>query len=312
MNALAELPVEATEAVDLQQVPIPDDYHCSCEFCQLFYGVLMRSDGSYYRKTDRRKYYRDEESDMATSHIAKTPLHVARWAIQEFTEPGDWVFDPTMGAGTTGVEALVQGRKAVGIEIEFAAQLTMPNMEKHGRSRQDFFLFSGDARQMDKMIPQTKLGEQPFQLIVNNPPYSGDEHAAPIKNKHGEKIGRYVKKYDRDIGGNLAFLKEGPEYYEVMGLLYAQAWQYLKVGGHLVIAVKDMMRSREHYLLHKYLAETVQSHIPTAVFQGVALLPHWPRTLAISAYEKRYGIKAALYQTIMVFKKAFSTTDTDL
>ena len=59
-------------------------------------------------------YYCKEEKE----HIAKTPLHIARWAIQNYTNEDDWVLDPTMGAGTTAVEAIILKRNSVGIEIE--------------------------------------------------------------------------------------------------------------------------------------------------------------------------------------------------
>lgn len=294
------LPKVAFEVVELHKTEPPADYHCSCQFCQVFRGVLIRKDGSYYSKLDRRQYYRDEESNMRTSHIAKTPLHLARWAVQTFTREGDWVFDPTMGAGTTGVEALTHGRKAAGIEIEYGRQLTLPNLQAHGTEGVDFHLWEDDARNMDKYLADTGLR---FSLIVNNPPYSGDEHAAPIKDKDGNKVGRYIKKYDRMITGNLAFMKEGADYYRTIGSIYAKAWRYLLPGGRLVIGVKDMMRNRQHYLLHKFLGEAVLASIPDAEFKGVVLLPHWPRTLGMSAYEKRYGVKAAMYQSILIFRK---------
>lgn len=40
-----------------------------------------------------------------------------RAAIQTFTRPGDWVFDPFAGGGTTLVEAMALGRNALGIDI---------------------------------------------------------------------------------------------------------------------------------------------------------------------------------------------------
>lgn len=40
-----------------------------------------------------------------------------RGAIEEFTEPGDWVFDPFAGGGTTLVEAMASGRNSLGIDI---------------------------------------------------------------------------------------------------------------------------------------------------------------------------------------------------
>lgn len=40
-----------------------------------------------------------------------------RTAIEEFTQPGDWVCDPFAGGGTTLVEAMALGRNAIGIDI---------------------------------------------------------------------------------------------------------------------------------------------------------------------------------------------------
>jgi hypothetical protein len=44
-----------------------------------------------------------------------------RAAIRAFTEPGDVVLDPFMGSGTTLVEALTQGRRAVGSDVNSLA-----------------------------------------------------------------------------------------------------------------------------------------------------------------------------------------------
>jgi DNA modification methylase len=295
---MKNLPPEAVEIVNLVKGNPPEDYHCHCPFCQKYRGLLVRPDGSFYSKTVRRKYYTAEESNMESSHVAKTPVHLARWAIQQFTKPGDWVLDPTIGAGTTGVEALTHGRKAAGVELEFG-RMARNNLKAYGTEGQDFKLFDGDARELTKFLN----GGPQFSLIVNNPPYSGDEHGAPIKNKDGVKTGRYQKNYDRMLTNNIAFLKEGDGYYRTIGSVYAQAWNFLKPGGRFVIGVKDMMRQRKHYPLHQFLGEAFLAAVPSAEFVGTVILPHWPRTLGISAYEKRYGIKPALYQTILVFRK---------
>ena len=49
----------------------------------------------------------------------------ARFILDEFSEPGDWVMDPFMGGGTTIVESLASGRRAIGSDInELARFLT--------------------------------------------------------------------------------------------------------------------------------------------------------------------------------------------
>jgi hypothetical protein len=45
----------------------------------------------------------------------------ARSAIQEFSKPGDLIFDPFMGSGTTLVEAMVAGRHSIGSDISSLA-----------------------------------------------------------------------------------------------------------------------------------------------------------------------------------------------
>lgn len=46
----------------------------------------------------------------------------ARATIELFSEPGDWVFDPFCGGGTTLVEALATGRNSVGMDISTLAK----------------------------------------------------------------------------------------------------------------------------------------------------------------------------------------------
>ena len=41
--------------------------------------------------------------------------------VKRFTKPGDTVLDPFCGGGTTGVAALKNGRKFIGVDIDEAA-----------------------------------------------------------------------------------------------------------------------------------------------------------------------------------------------
>jgi DNA modification methylase len=51
-------------------------------------------------------------------HPTKKPVELMRWLIRTYTNPGDVVLDNTMGEGTTGVAALLEKRKFLGIELE--------------------------------------------------------------------------------------------------------------------------------------------------------------------------------------------------
>lgn len=57
------------------------------------------------------------QSRDENEHPAKMPLSMAADHIRTWTQPGDIVFDPFMGSGTTGVASLDFGRRFVGLEI---------------------------------------------------------------------------------------------------------------------------------------------------------------------------------------------------
>lgn len=275
-----------TEHVNLDtKCGVPSDYHCSCEYCTKLLGVLQREDGTFYSRIDRRKYY----SPLDVDHIAKTPLHIARWAVQAFTEEGDWVFDPTIGSGTTAVEALNHGRNAAGIEIEYA-DVIRANIAKNNPRDCRYWIEHGDARNAPEILE--KIGQR-YKLIVNNPPYSGDQQALVGEGNEAMYDLRYA---------NLAFEGENENYWTSMRDIYAACADHLIPGGRFVVGIKDMMRQKKPYLLHKMFAD-MMSEIPGLVFEGVALLKHHPTTLFMNTYEKRYGVPCPMYQTIVVFKK---------
>jgi DNA modification methylase len=278
------------EMVNLVAGQVPADYHCTCTYCSRAIGELRREDGSYYSRLERRAYY-DASERGEGGHIAKTPLHVARWAIQAYTEPDDWVLDPTIGAGTTAVEALTQGRNVAGMEVQFGDVLKKNVKLNLGDQKAKIRL--GDARNIKKFLDELDVE---FALVVNNPPYSGDEHAgngkggAPLTAHYAEGL------------PNLAFLKEGPKYWEAMARIYEACIERLAPGGHFVTGIKDMMRARKPLMLHEKFAAMIEGLGLEPV--GTAFLKHHPTTLHLNTYETRWGVRPPLYQTINVFKKS--------
>lgn len=54
---------------------------------------------------------------MASYHSASFPEQLAADHIQSWSNPGDWVLDPFMGSGTTGVAAMKMKRRFIGFEL---------------------------------------------------------------------------------------------------------------------------------------------------------------------------------------------------
>lgn len=52
-----------------------------------------------------------------SGHPTEKPLPLMKALITDFTQPGDLIFDPFMGSGSTGVAALELGRRFIGAEM---------------------------------------------------------------------------------------------------------------------------------------------------------------------------------------------------
>ncbi len=66
--------------------------------------------------------FHGEDSSYASHDLhafaAKFPPQLPRAFIRGLTKSGDIVLDPMMGSGTTVVEALLEGRQGVGLDID--------------------------------------------------------------------------------------------------------------------------------------------------------------------------------------------------
>ena len=62
-------------------------------------------------------YFKTAESE-GKYHPTQKPVDLYRWLIRTYSNEGDTVLDPCMGAGTTGIAAKIEGRKFIGIERE--------------------------------------------------------------------------------------------------------------------------------------------------------------------------------------------------
>jgi DNA modification methylase len=51
-------------------------------------------------------------------YCARFPSEIVEAALEQYSKPGDNVFDPFCGSGTTLVAGLVKQRKVVGIDID--------------------------------------------------------------------------------------------------------------------------------------------------------------------------------------------------
>jgi tRNA1(Val) A37 N6-methylase TrmN6 len=167
----------------------------------------------------------------------------AAYAITHYTQPGDLVFDPMCGIGTTLVEAVHHGRRAIGVEYEpHWVHITRANLAlaRQAGLEQNGQVFHGDARQLATLLPARYLAQ--VALVVTSPPYGPTTHGRVTATPDGG-VHKYHHRYgDLLDRGNLANIGHHRLLAGFTKILTATA-AFQRPGGHIVITLRPW---REH------------------------------------------------------------------
>lgn len=299
--------VEIDEIV-LDRPQIPNDYHCHCDYCRThFLGELYNTrDDKYYSQLARNNYY----PPMSDRHICPGHWQGYRWAIQQFSRPGDWILDPTVGTGTAIVEAINHGRHAIGIELEFP-HITQKNIKHQYRRLFDLpegkpVFIAGDARNLRQELDVRGFGPESVDLVLNGTPYPTMRRGKSSADAPERKNLKYREDESFNYGDarNIG-LATGDEFWDLIRNMYRDCTYFLKPGGKMVILIKDMMHNKQPYLLHKYVVDEILATCPDMEYYGCYIHKHLPATLFMSTYNKIFdpNVLIPLYQTGIVLQK---------
>ncbi|BCY07314.1 TRM11 family methyltransferase [Actinoplanes sp. L3-i22] len=189
-------------------------------------------------RDQRRGRYVPETS----THPGKMLPAVAAHAISSFTAPGDLVFDPMCGSGTTLVEAMHLGRDAIGIDIEprftALAEQNVALASSQGAAGAAKVV-NGDATGLLDLVPASAVGQ--VGLVLTSPPYGRGTHGLVRTDSTG------VRKRDHLYGdrerGNLAYAGWS-RLLDGFATILAASHQLLRPGGTVVITCRPVRRQR--------------------------------------------------------------------
>lgn len=176
----------------------------------------------------------------STAHPGKMMPALARKAIEDYTQPGDWVLDPMCGIGTSLVEAVHLGRNAFGVEYEQRwAELAEQNiaLARSQGAAGAATAACGDGRDVASLVDPTLVGR--FALVLTSPPYGPSLHGRVTLTDNG--IDSFNDHYSRNRR-NLEYASTDSLLDAFAEILRSSA-ELLRPGGVAVITTRPWRRS---------------------------------------------------------------------
>ena len=185
-------------------------------------------------------------------HPAKYPETLIEMFVSEFSKPGDLVFDPMSGTGSSQLAALKLERKAFGFELmpEFAGIANKRIKSAHSGSLFDDLVIDEDLIVTADAIAEEsyKLKPSNFDYVVTSPPYwsmlrnTGSENQ---KNRRDKDLKTHYSEDDRDLGN----IEDYDKFIDVLVEMYELIGRNMNKSAYMTIVVKNVKRNHTVYPL---------------------------------------------------------------
>jgi len=150
---------------------------------------------------------------------------IARNIIEMYSEKGNLVLDPMVGAGTTLIEAKLLARNAIGLDINpKAIELTKTALRFKHHPTSDQQVILGDARDL------SFIKDSSIDLVLTHPPYMN--------------IIRYS---DQKIAGDLSNISSLPKFCDEIEKIAKELFRVLKPDKYCAILIGDT-RKAKHFV----------------------------------------------------------------
>lgn len=195
--------------------------------------------------------------ELVDYHGAFVP-QIPEQFITRFTQPGDLVFDPMCGSGTTLAVAKQLGREALGLDISedcvAAVKQTIIKNSKLGKSKVD--VIQGDIRS-NAIVGQIKKASENFRdksasLLICHPPYFN------------------IIKFSENKA-DLSRIDEMEEFLSALESAFRNAFEFLKKGGITAVVIGDVYYKSAWFPLAFRVLDLIQSSNPNFSLRGIVV-----------------------------------------
>jgi len=200
-------------------------------------------------------------------HPAKYPESMIAEFIKFFTKPGQMVFDPFLGTGSTLVACHTTERNGIGIELQQKygqiAKERLKNLESQLQLEKDGaklrckqLVIVGDSNNIEQYWQQYSL---PFiDLVITSPPYG------PMLNKKGlasrqrevQGLDTQYSEDEEDLGN----AKSYEDFLQKLMQVFVHIKPKIKEAAYLVVILQNYMDKGEYKMLAWDFAREMSKH----------------------------------------------------
>lgn len=187
-------------------------------------------------------------------HPAKYPETLVTPFIELFTKPGQTVFDPMVGTGSTVIAAIRCDRNGYGVDlmqdfVDIAKERVVgekqPMLLAEFESKAEGVILCGDSTHLDE---NTELAGKEFHYAITSPPYWSMLNNPGSENQEARRQKQLQLVYS-DSDGDLGNVSNYQVFLVLLKNVYHQVANKLVPGGYLTVVVKNVKREHTVYTL---------------------------------------------------------------
>jgi DNA modification methylase len=199
-------------------------------------------------------------------HPAKYPEDLVELFVSRFTLPGQRVFDPMSGTGSTQLASLKLDRNAYGTELSaFFAEIAQSRCREFLQPLQKE-MFSGENNLAECGILQKDARSiessdfPPMDYLLTSPPYWDMLNMKGAENQAKRlKLGLQTNYSDSDK--DLGNINDYQEFLKELTGIYFRVFDVLKSGAYVTIVVKNIKKKGRNYPFAWDLANALQQKL---------------------------------------------------
>lgn len=196
-----------------------------------------------------------EEREISSQVELNSDEHPATYSptmtksfIEFFTKEGETVFDPFSGIGSTQVGAQRANRIGIGIELN-PKYAKIANL----RLKKPSFVINGNSLNLKTILKENKI--QRIDFSVSSPPYWDILNRSTGDFEKKRNLKSLDINYSNNTNEDVGHINDYNEFIDKCAEIYFQIYDLLKIGGYIVVIIKNVKKDGKHYPLAWDLAK---------------------------------------------------------